>query len=245
MSDFDAALAADLAVRAGRLLVRLRAEAVAELGSVGDAAAHDFLLDSLRAVRPRDVVVSEEGFDDGSRLRSQRIWIVDPLDGTREYAEPPRSDWAVHVALWADGDFLAGAIALPALDELYSTQAPQALPPLPAVPSVVVSRTRAPGFAPELARRLGGSLATLGSAGAKVAGVLRGDYAAYVHAGGIYEWDTAAPVAVARAAGLHASRLDGSPLRYNQARLLQSDLLVCHPEVAERVLAELAELHSQ
>lgn len=242
MSGSDCALAADLAVRAGRLLLDLRRRGSTQLGRLGDRAAHDFLTVELSAVRPADVVVSEEGFDADSRLTAQRVWIVDPLDGTREYADPPRCDWAVHVALWAAGELVAGAVALPALQAVYSTQSPPSLPPVKTPPSLVVSRSRPPDFAALLAARLGGSVATLGSAGAKVAGVLRGDYAAYVHAGGMYEWDSAAPVAVARAAGLHASHLDGSPLRYNQPDLLQADLLVCHPELQGRLLTELAQL---
>jgi len=184
-------------------------------------------------------VLSEEAADDPIRLRSSRVWIVDPLDGTREFSELGRADWAVHVALWSDGELVAGAVALPAQGVTLATPEIPALPPPPAVPRIVVSRTRPPAVALRVRDELGGTLVEMGSAGAKVAAVVQGHAEVYVHAGGQYEWDSAAPVAVARAAGLHTSRIDGSELRYNQADLLLPDLLVCRPEFAVVALAVL------
>jgi 3'(2'), 5'-bisphosphate nucleotidase len=184
-------------------------------------------------------VLSEEGADDPIRLRSNRVWIVDPLDGTREFSELGRADWAVHVALWADGELIAGAVALPAQGVTLATPDVLAPPPGPAVPRIVVSRTRPPAVALRVQDELSGALVEMGSAGAKVAAVVQGRAEVYVHAGGQYEWDSAAPIAVARAAGLHTSRIDGSPLRYNQADVLLPDLVVCRPEYAGAVLAAL------
>jgi 3'(2'), 5'-bisphosphate nucleotidase len=190
----------------------------------------------LSAHRPDDAVLSEEARDDGRRLESSRVWIIDPLDGTREYSEPPRDDWAVHVALWADGDLIAGAVALPAVGATYDTAQASTLPPATAArPRIAVSRTRPPAFVEELAAEIDAELVPMGSAGAKVIAVVRDVVDAYVHAGGQYEWDSAAPVVVARAAGLHTSRADGSPLAYNREDPLLPDLLVCRPELAERI----------
>lgn len=239
----DHALAATLATEAGRLLLDVRTEFVdataQERKAAGDQRSHDFLMEQLAAVRLDDAVLSEEGADDPVRLRSDRVWIVDPLDGTREFSELDRDDWAVHVALWQAGELVAGAVALPAQGVTLSTPAVAALPPAPAVPRIVVSRTRPPAVALRVRDQLGATLVEMGSAGAKVAAVVQGHAEVYVHAGGQYEWDSAAPVAVARAAGLHTSRIDGSPLRYNQADLLLPDLLVCRPEYAQAALAAL------
>ncbi len=242
MSSDDDHLARDLAVVAGRRLVELRSRGgtADELRQAGDQMAHEFLTTELARLRPDDVVLSEEGADDPARLNADRVWIVDPLDGTREFGEARRTDWAVHVALWerAAGDLTAGAVALPAQGEVLSTVAP---PPLPADPPgkplrIVVSRSRPAPFLPKMAELAGADLDPLGSAGAKVAAVLLGEADAYVHAGGQYEWDSAAPVAVARAAGFHASRIDGSELSYNQADLLMPDILVCPPVLAGALL---------
>lgn len=233
-SDDD--LARDLAAEAGRRLLDLRASGAAEPGKKGDRLSHEFLLAELARARPADAILSEEGKDDPARLAADRVWIVDPLDGTREFGEAGRTDWAVHVALWERGELAAGAVALPAQGRVLST----AEPPAPAAPTptapgqaagqreldslrVVVSRSRPPEFA----GRLPVTLLPLGSAGAKAAAVICGDADAYVHEGGQYEWDSAAPVAVARAAGLHASRLDGSKLAYNQADPWLPDILIC------------------
>jgi 3'(2'), 5'-bisphosphate nucleotidase len=191
----------------------------------------------LARARPDDAVLSEEGADDPVRLRSQRVWIVDPLDGTREFSEPGRDDWAVHVALWQNGELVAGAVALAAQGITLATPSVAAPPPAPGEPRIVVSRTRPPAIALEVRDSLGGVLVEMGSAGAKVASVVQGRSDVYVHAGGQYEWDSAAPVAVARAAGLHTSRLDGSPLTYNRPDPLLPDLIVCRPELADAVLA--------
>lgn len=240
---WDHSLAATLATEAGRLLLDIRAEfadsPADERKAAGDKRSHDFLMEQLASARPDDAVLSEEGADDPIRLRSDRVWIVDPLDGTREFAEHGRDDWAVHVALWSGGDLIAGAVALPAQGVTLATPHVPPLPPPPAVPRMVVSRTRPPAVAVRVREALGATLVEMGSAGAKVAAVVQGHAEVYVHAGGQYEWDSAAPVAVARAAGLHTSRIDGSPLRYNQSELLLPDLVVCRPQYAEAVLAAL------
>lgn len=237
----DHELAARLATRAGDLLLDVRAEfadaTVEERKAAGDKRSHDFLMAELAEQRPGDAVLSEEGADDPVRLRSQRVWIVDPLDGTREFSELDRDDWAVHVALWESGELVAGAVALPAQNTTLAT--PEVAPARPhdGPPRIVVSRTRPPAIALAVRDALGGTLVEMGSAGAKVASVMQGLSDVYVHAGGQYEWDSAAPVAVARAAGLHTSRIDGSPLVYNREDPKLPDLVVCRPELAEAVLA--------
>jgi 3'(2'), 5'-bisphosphate nucleotidase len=243
----DHALARDLAARAGRRLTELRARGADPdaLRKAGDRGSHEFLTAALAERRPGDAVLSEEGADDPARLTAHRVWIIDPLDGTREFGEPGRTDWAVHVALWERGDLTAGAVALPAQDRVLSTAEP---PPGPddreasARLRIVVSRSRAPQLVRNISGLIGADLVPLGSAGAKVAAVIDGEVDAYVHGGGFYEWDTAAPVAVARAAGLHASRIDGSPLAYNQADLLMPDILVCRPAVAGVLLQAIREV---
>jgi 3'(2'), 5'-bisphosphate nucleotidase len=231
----DHALAAWLATEAGKRLLEVRAGGLQgrALKDAGDRTSHELLMDLLATHRPDDAVLSEEGKDDAVRLNTSRVWIVDPLDGTREFSEPPRDDWAVHVALWDAGDLTAGAVAQPALDETFHTGAPLAVDgAVPARPRIAVSRTRPPAFVEELAEELDAELVPMGSAGVKVISVVRGVTDAYVHAGGQYEWDSAAPVAVARAAGLHTSRADGKPLQYNRADPLLPDLLVCRPQLA-------------
>ncbi|MGB3231901.1 MAG: 3'(2'),5'-bisphosphate nucleotidase CysQ [Mycobacterium sp.] len=244
----DHELAARLATEAGALLLDVRqelAEATAEeRKAAGDKRSHDFLMAALADERPDDAVLSEEGVDDPVRLGAERVWIVDPLDGTREFSELGLTDWAVHVALWQrhgdGGELIAGAVALPAQDITLATPTVAGPPPAPAVPRIVVSRTRPPAVALEVREALGGMLVEMGSAGAKVASVVQGLSDVYVHAGGQYEWDSAAPVAVARAAGLHTSRIDGSTLRYNQRDSKLPDLIVCRPELADAVLAVTA-----
>jgi 3'(2'), 5'-bisphosphate nucleotidase len=303
----DHVLARDLAEEAGRRLLELRADASAKgdpdaLRKAGDLGSHDFLLARLHEARPGDMVLSEEGADDPARLTAGRVWIVDPLDGTREFGEAGRTDWAVHVALWERASGLtAGAVALPAQGKVLSTlttvvknrlgensadcrpeNSPQGADLPPSRPAavgpnhemsdlraegagaggswgdggdrevgggqgtglgkIVVSRSRAPRFLRDVAKRVGAEVSTLGSAGAKIAAVIMGDFDAYLHAGGFYEWDTAAPVAVARTTGLHTSRLDGSELRYNQADLLLPDILVCHPAHAGVLLEAIREV---
>nr|WP_221220565.1 3'(2'),5'-bisphosphate nucleotidase CysQ [Mycolicibacterium sp. BK634] len=234
-------MAADLATQAGKLLLDVRAELAdvtgAERKAAGDKRSHDYLMEALAQARPADAVLSEEGADDPVRLRSSRVWIVDPLDGTREFSELDREDWAVHVALWEDGELIAGAVALPAQGVTLATPSVPAPPPAPAAPRIVVSRTRPPAVALAVRDALNGVLVEMGSAGAKVAAVVQGLADVYVHAGGQYEWDSAAPVAVARAAGLHTSRIDGSPLQYNRPDPLLPDVVVCRPEYAQAVLA--------
>jgi 3'(2'), 5'-bisphosphate nucleotidase len=307
----DHVLARELAGRAGRRLLELRSRGGEPdlLRKAGDRLSHEFLVAELAARRPTDAVLSEEGADDRARLAASRVWILDPLDGTREFGEPGRTDWAVHVALWertgaadgcgglsADGvgDLVAGAVALPAQDTILSTadqgppgaategrrchtdahlrawvshprpwdepyvvagsgedvggvrQAPDGVDGTAGRVRIVVSRTRAPRLVQDISDLIGAELIPLGSAGAKVAAVVRGEADAYVHAGGFYEWDTAAPVAVARAAGFHASRVDGSPLAYNQAGVFMPDILVCPSALAVpllRVIREVANAH--
>ncbi|OBK19297.1 3'(2'),5'-bisphosphate nucleotidase CysQ [Mycobacterium asiaticum] len=237
----DHELAARLATDAGRLLLDVRLEfADADPGerkAAGDKRSHDFLMEALGAERREDAVLSEEGADDPVRLRSERVWIVDPLDGTREFSESGRDDWAVHVALWQAGELVAGAVALPAQGITLATPAVQSPPATPDKPRIVVSRTRPPAIALAVRDALDGILVEMGSAGAKVASIVQGRSDVYVHAGGQFEWDSAAPVAVARAAGLHTSRIDGSPLAYNQPDPKLPDLVVCRPEFADAVLA--------
>jgi 3'(2'), 5'-bisphosphate nucleotidase len=276
----DHLLARELAAAAGRRLVELRARGGEPdvLRKAGDRLSHEFLAAELAARRPGDVVLSEEGADDPARLTASRVWIVDPLDGTSEFGEPGRTDWAVHVALWergaADGagELTAGAVALPAQGKVLSTLDPpqrRDFEPVTTAPMshragsageaaditggdeagvtnrqirIVVSRSRAPWFVRNISDLIDAELVPLGSAGAKVAAVIGGEVDAYVHSGGFYEWDTAAPVAVARAAGFHASRIDGSPLAYNQADLLMPDILVCRPAVAGVLLSAIREV---
>jgi 3'(2'), 5'-bisphosphate nucleotidase len=268
MTDDDHALARELAEEAGRRLLELRAgggfsDEPDLLRKAGDRQSHEFLTAELARRRPGDVVLSEEGADDPARLAAERVWIVDPLDGTREFGEPGRTDWAVHVALWerraapGAGDLTAGAVALPAQGRVLSTLDP--LPPAkesngvantgaggPSGPTgrlrIVVSRTRAPRFVQDISELIDVELVPWGSAGAKVATVVYGETDAYIHGGGFYEWDTAAPVAVARAAGLHASRIDGSALAYNQVDLLMPDILVCRPALAGSLLQAIREV---
>jgi 3'(2'), 5'-bisphosphate nucleotidase len=239
----DAALAKELAERAGELLLRVRAAAMN--GDTADVRSERFLLAELGRRRPLDAVLSEESPDNSVRLASRRVWIVDPLDGTREYGEAGRTDWAVHVALWEDGRLSAGAVALPALGSVRSTRDPGPQTPRTGNCRVAVSRTRPPSWAAPVADALGAELVGMGSAGAKVDAILRGEVDAYVHDGGQYEWDSAAPVAVARAAGLYASRVDGSPLRYNQPDPWAPDLLVCEPDQAVRIVNLVARHHGE
>ena len=257
MTDDDHALAGELAEEAGRRLLELRARGGEpdKLRQAGDRLSHEFLVAELAHRRPGDVVLSEEGADDPARLVAERVWIVDPLDGTKEFGEPGRTDWAVHVALWerreaeGAGDLTAGAVALPAQGHVLSTLDERG--PRPGLSQageptgrlrIVLSRTRAPRFVRDISELINAELMPRGSAGAKVAAVVCGEADAYIHGGGFYEWDTAAPVAVARAAGLHASRIDGSALVYNQVDLLMPDILVCRPALAGSLLQAIREV---
>jgi 3'(2'), 5'-bisphosphate nucleotidase len=277
MDQLDADLARRLAAEAGELLLDVREElGFADPGALrdeGDRRSHEYLMAQLALWRPGDAVLSEEALgardadEAAARLSAERVWIVDPLDGTREFAEEGRSDWAVHVALWTTaapapplarprayskrrthvlvkkagpGRLAAGAIALPAQQTVLATdRAPEQPPEVMArgvTTRIAVSRTRPPAFVARIAAESGALLVPMGSAGAKIAAVISGEVDAYLHAGGQYEWDSAAPVAVALAQGLHASRLDGSPLVYNQADPLLPDLLVCRPRLARPLL---------
>jgi 3'(2'), 5'-bisphosphate nucleotidase len=242
----DHELAGRAATETGHLLVALRAELQAggqrpgHTGDAGDRQAHLFLVDLLAREAPGDAVLSEEGRDDLRRLDHERVWIVDPVDGTREFSEAGRTDWAVHVALAIDGVAVAGAVALPARGLTLTTDPPP--PPRPPDEDeirILVSRTRPPHQAQLIQEALGGRLVPMGSAGAKAMAVVLGEADVYAHAGGQYEWDNAAPAAVAAAAGLHVSRLDGSPLRYNQPDPWLPDLLICRPDLADPVLKAL------
>lgn len=240
----DAALAARIATAAGELLLAVQRCGLFEgkaMGKVGDEVANDLILRTLRQHRPEDAVLSEEETNDVARCAQARVWIVDPLDGTREYGEG-RTDWAVHIALAIGGEAVAGAVALPGLGLTLSSAAPPALAPANAPPRMVVSRTRPAGEAVVVAERLGAELLPMGSAGAKAMAVVRGEADIYLHSGGQYEWDSCAPAAVAQAAGLHVSRIDGSRLVYNRPDPLLPDLLICRPEYAELVLDLLQEM---
>ena len=239
----DHLFAAWAATAAGELLLQVRGSGLEgkALKDAGDLASHELLMRIVAERMPEDAVLSEEehrgtaGRHD--RLTARRVWIIDPVDGTREYSEPPRDDWAVHVALWADGELAAGAVAQPGLGVTFHTGRPPVVPARTAPkPRIAVSRTRPPAFVEALAEEIGAELVPMGSAGAKVISVARDVTDAYVHAGGQYEWDSAAPVAVARAAGLFTSRIDGSELRYNQPDVLLPDLVVCRPELSDPIL---------
>ena len=236
----DTELAAELAEAAGRILIEVRESGHyggKELGKAGDAAANRFLVDALRAARPEDGLLSEEEKDNPDRLAKSSVWIIDPVDGTREYGER-RSDWAVHVGLAVDGFATLGAVAMPGLEggAVFRSDQPGPLAESNVPPRLLVSRTRPAAEAIAVAGILGGELVPMGSAGAKAMAVVRGQADIYLHSGGQYEWDSCAPVAVALAHGLHCSRIDGSPLVYNQADTYMPDLLICRAEWADKVL---------
>ena len=232
----DDELAAQLATEAGKILLALQKTGSGKaIGDEGDRIANGFLCAALRKARPDDALLSEEEVDSVARCSVSRVWIVDPLDGTREYSEG-RDDWAVHVALAVDGIATIGAVALPALGLTLCSEKPHILPPANQPLKIVVSRTRPAAEAVVLANKLGAELLSMGSAGAKAMAVVRGEADIYLHTGGQYEWDNCAPVAVAQAAGLHCSRLDGSPMRYNNSNPYLPDLLICRPELAAEVL---------
>ncbi|ORM34123.1 3'(2'),5'-bisphosphate nucleotidase CysQ [Williamsia sp. 1135] len=248
----DAELAGRLATAAGELLLTLRADSSLtgkELGNAGDLQSNEFLLAELARLRPDDAVLSEESADDLVRLDADRVWIIDPVDGTKEYGIEGHTDWAVHVALWereaggTSGGLTAGAVALPALGVTYIDDGAPIAPadglasqPRGDRPRVVVSGSRPPAFSGAVAEAIGGDVLAMGSAGAKAMAVVRGEADAYVHAGGQYEWDSAAPVAVAKSQGLWCSRTDGLALQYNQRDVYLPDLVICRPELAEAIL---------
>lgn len=243
----DAQLATRLATETGRLLVDLRGRLFASRAPYwlvmdeGDAAGQRYLATELARTRPDDAVLSEEGAEDPRRFAQDRVWIVDPLDGTREFGEPGRNDWAVHVALWERDHFVAGAVALPAIGMTISTDPPAEVPAVErATPVVVSSRSRTSYATAVVADALRANILPLGSAGAKAMAVVNGIADVYVHAGGMYQWDSAAPAAVALAAGLHVSRVDGTPVVYNDPDPWLPDFVVCRPSYAEPVLAALA-----
>lgn len=245
-AETDAQLATRLAVETGRRLVTLRDELFArnlstwDVKDAGDAAAQDFIAAELGRLRPADAVLSEEGREDPRRFGGDRVWIIDPLDGTREFSERGRFDWAVHIALWAVDHFVAGAVSLPAINAVFSTDP---APPMPRMererPRLVTSRSRAPYSAVLVAEGLDCDAVRLGSAGAKAMSVVMGEADIYVHDGGMYQWDSAAPAAVALAAGFHVSRLDGTPIVYNERDPWLPDFIVCRPELADQVLKAL------
>ncbi len=240
----DAELAAHLAETAGRILIEVRDSGVFSakaLGKAGDQTANQFLVHALREARPDDGLLSEEMKCDGDRLEKSRVWIVDPVDGTREYGEK-REDWAVHVGLAIDGVATVGAVALPGAGLVLRSDQVSEVPPAAKPLRMLVSRTRPAAEAVAVAEKLGAVLVPMGSAGAKAMAVVRGEADIYLHSGGQYEWDSMAPVAVAAAYGLHCSRIDGSPLLYNQEDVYLPDLLICPKDLAEKVLALIAEV---
>ena len=240
----DTELAAHLAEVAGRILLEVRGSGMFEgkaLGKAGDQTANEFLMHALQAQRPEDGLLSEESKDTDTRLAKQRAWIIDPVDGTREYGEE-RSDWAVHVGMAVDGVAELGAVALPGRDMVLRSDQPRTLSEAASKPRFVVSRTRPAKEAQAVCEAMGGELVPMGSAGAKAMAVVLGEAEVYLHSGGQYEWDSCAPVAVAKAHGLHCSRIDGSPLLYNQQDTYLPDLLICRPELAEEALDLVAGL---
>ncbi|MCQ3809677.1 MAG: 3'(2'),5'-bisphosphate nucleotidase CysQ [Acidimicrobiia bacterium] len=238
----DHQLAAHLATEAGKLLVELRAELSGQrlapfaVGARGDAAAHDFIAAALHQHRPDDMVLSEESMDNRRRLEHNRVWIVDPLDGTREFSIPGRTDWAVHVALVTDGQPTAAAVALPAQSITLATEPARATPEAASPPRVITSRSRPGRLSRHIAESIGASIIQMGSAGAKAAAVVLGEAEVYAHASGLHEWDLCAPAAVAAAAGLHVSHLNGAELRFNQSDTYISDFVICHPDFASAVI---------
>jgi 3'(2'), 5'-bisphosphate nucleotidase len=242
----DAQLAVRLAVDAGKLLVTLREEMTSsgapawQVMDTGDLASQRFLAQELAAARPADAVLSEEGYEDPRRFDTDRVWIIDPLDGTSEFGERGRPDWAVHIALWDADHFGAGAVSIPALDLIFSTDPPAVVPESGrSRPRLVTSRNRNPYVAVVIANALDADAFRLGSAGAKAMAVVTGEADIYVHDGGMYQWDSAAPAAVALAAGLHVSRIDGSQMVFNERDPWLPDLLICRPEYAEPALEAL------
>jgi 3'(2'), 5'-bisphosphate nucleotidase len=246
VSETDQQLASRVATEAGAMLVELRDELVAEgihywdLKDEGDVAGHRYIMSALTAARPDDVILSEEAADNRRRLSAERVWIIDPIDGTNEFAEHPRHDWAIHIALWEAGELTAASVALPTLGVTFDASPAAVVPPSTrARPLLVTSRSRNPYCAVMVANALGCDVARLGSAGAKAMAIVMGEADIYVHDGGMYQWDSAAPSAVAKAAGLHVSRIDGSPLEYNKESLWLPDFLVCRSELAEPALKAL------
>ncbi|MSV58614.1 MAG: 3'(2'),5'-bisphosphate nucleotidase CysQ [Actinobacteria bacterium] len=228
------------------MLVNLRDELVAEgihywdLKDEGDVAGHRYIMSALTVARPDDVILSEEAADNRKRLSAERVWIIDPIDGTNEFAEHPRHDWAIHIALWESGELTAASVALPTLGITFDASPAAVVPPSTREkPLLVTSRSRNPYCAVMVANALGCDVARLGSAGAKAMAIVMGEADIYVHDGGMYQWDSAAPAAVAKAAGLHVSRIDGSELKYNQESLWLPDFLVCRIELAEPALKAL------
>ena len=243
----DARVAARVAAKAGDLLMRIREAGTGkvhpyQLGRIADERAHNLIVEELSRSRPEDWILSEEGSDDLRRVWRKRVWIVDPLDGTHEFSIPGRWDWAVHIALWEEGrGITAAAVSMPALGEVYSSDRPWPVADEPRdIPVILVSGHRPPPFSWKVAEAVGGQLATIGSAGAKSMAVVTGSADAYVHSGGQWEWDNAAPAGVVVASGLHASRIDGSPLEYNQVHPYLPDLLFCHPALASPILEAIA-----
>lgn len=246
MSETDQQLASRVATEAGAMLVDLRDELVAEgihywdLKDEGDVAGHRYIMSALTTARPDDVILSEEAADNRRRLTAERVWIIDPIDGTNEFAEHPRHDWAIHIALWEAGELTAASVALPTLGVTFDASPAAVVPPSKRdKPLLVTSRSRNPYCAVMVANALGCDVARLGSAGAKAMAIVMGEADIYVHDGGMYQWDSAAPAAVAKAAGLHVSRIDGSPLKYNQESLWLPDFLVCRSEFADAALKAL------
>ena len=246
MSMSDGDLAAHLADQAGKILLQVRASGMFEgksLGKAGDQTANQFLVHALRQQRAEDGLLSEEEKDNADRLEKERVWIVDPVDGTREYGEE-RTDWAVHVGMAVNGAPDLGAVALPGLDVVLRSDQPGEIPAAPEKLRMVVSRTRPAKEATGVCEAIGGELVPMGSAGAKAMAILRGEADIYLHSGGQYEWDSMAPAAVALGWGLHASRIDGSPLVYNQQDVYMPDLLICRKEHAEQVLKLITEVQA-
>lgn len=262
----DSELSRDVAIEAGRLLLDLRAtygdldpadvDTANRLRKEADRASHLLIADRISAARPDDVILSEEGKDDPARLVADRVWIVDPLDGTFEFGQG-RSDFAVHIVLWVrdalsptGARLVASTVELPAQGltrtDIDTPDVSFALPTDRPI-RIVASRSRAPKWLPDavavLADRMGREVEVIdvGSVGAKVNEILCGRADAYVHDTGFYEWDVAAPYAVAHRYGLHASHVGGEPIRFNQDPPYVTSLLVSIPTLLDDLTSVFAE----
>ncbi len=238
----DSRLTNQIAEGCGNILKGVRTSGLLRglaLGDAGDTLAQEWISRVLAQHRPDDGFLSEEDTDDLSRLDKKRVWIVDPLDGTKEFSTG-RQDWAIHIALVIDGKPAHAAVGMPDLGVTFKSSEARAVTG-PLARRFVVSRNRPPQVASYIAEQMGYTTRGIGSAGAKAMQVLLGDFDGYIHAGGQYEWDQAAPVGVALAAGLWCSRLDGSEITFNQEDTYIPDLLICRPEIKDEVLAHAAQ----
>ncbi len=254
LEEIDRQLALDVSEKAAQNLLRIRREGFLKgesgraLSDVGDRISEEIIRSMIESERPDDAILSEEQMtEDQRRFYAERVWIIDPLDGSREFGTEANADWAIHVALWNrsqsdtngfhEGKIALSVVTIPATGETYTSFWTQKRDYDIETPiRIVVSNTRAPEWLSDLGAYLNVTLLPRGSAGVKAMEVVAGRADAYVHSGGQYEWDSAAPVGVSLAAGLHASRLDGTPLRYNQPDPYLPDLVICKKTLAPLLL---------